>query len=279
MRIDIVSALNSSYITIDPKDKNHDVMRFYQNLPVVRQVQTINKHPFLEVLSLADIVKKFPNFFINNFLAFDENHQKKVCGNERLGNILKSDEIIELFQKDKIAYRHGERKTHPLQDKPSWLERIDKLFEGKSHLDEFSVSVQNQIIRQHSANNFLYTKENGLPCNVNLDGLTLKVAEEDGTNNHGHDRYLFEEFQIKDIELLMPNGQDKIFPVRVVELKLINSKQGYGDYKFFLNFLLTVAFLHLLILLLLLLMHGMQNELFFLQFLCRLFFRLNLQFH
>ena len=119
---------------------------------------------------LADIVKKFPNFFINNFLAFDENHQKKVCGNERLGNILKSDEIIELFQtyekgneiweqfqKDKIAYRHGERKTHPLQDKPSWLERIDKLFEGKSHLDEFSVSVQNQIIRQHSANNFLYS--------------------------------------------------------------------------------------------------------------------------
>lgn len=131
-----------------------------------------------------------------------------------------------------MSYRRGERDTHPSAEKPSWVDRQEKIFSGKIDLDNLVNIVQDQVIRQHSNKPFYYDKENGLPRRVYFDGKILRVAQEDGSENHGHSDYLFEEFEISNVRKISPDRIKRIFPVRRVSLKLLGSKEGHGDYSF-----------------------------------------------
>ena len=144
----------------------------------------------------------------------------------------KSDEIYKKFQEDTLAYRKGERKTHPFNDKPSWDQKRKNLFKEKIYLDNLVNDTHLQIIRQHSEFPFQYNKQNGLPSSIFFHKKTLRVAEENAFDNHGHSDYAFEEFEISEIERIPANGRKRIFPIRKVNLKFLGTKTGHGEYDF-----------------------------------------------
>lgn len=245
MKLDIVDTSSASYININPKNNKPPIISLGNGVSGVYQICKTHKDHFSDLEYFTKVVEKFPDFCLTNVVTHDENEKKIIFKNKKLRELLSANQVKELFeayresnaifeqyQKDALSYRSGERETHPHSDKPSWVDKQEAIFSGKRHLDNLVNDIQNQMIRQHSINSFQYDKENGLPCRVYFNGTILRVAQEDGSNNHGHSDYLFEEFEVSDIEKISPNGLESIFPIRRVSLNLLGSKYGHSDYSF-----------------------------------------------
>jgi len=226
IKVDIISFLGIEYIANNPKEKPKYTQEFYPKLHKTH-VTTMNDY-VSRLKEFSELIKQNPKLTLKNFSYYNEEYKPINLSDKTLNELITKEEVMQLH-----AFYLKQNESHEKAAKASLEEKRARYKEAYElytpeikRIDCLTHGLLEHIIRQEVTNTL---KSQEQICNVLIKNNELRIALDNGCENQGHGKYLFEIYDI--INETKPITKNQL-TIKTIEIRLKQTKKGYTDYEF-----------------------------------------------